>query len=272
MHINELLPMLTEFQEKSREISKFILPDWIDMKSQIHKEQINLTLFVAYGLCEKTINLKLAMYTLLREKNIYATKVLYRALIEHNVKTQYFIINPRQMSNLGEFYLKFAEVEEYISMIKAQRAFSAIHTSTEDSHWDKVFEAYPHLKDKKQEINEAIQMFGFKNMTIEIANHLKEHAENLNHFENMLRNYWLCSPFVHGGPGVENSLYESLSNLKTEEEADFTNLIQIPFYMAYENMQFIFFQGRQYSSRSKACYDHIGSILTQMKNKYVQGM
>jgi len=270
MQFNDFLPIVTAFQEKSKDISKFVLPDWVAMKNQMHAEKSDLTLLVAHRLCTKTINLKLAMYALLQDKNIYATKIVYRSLIEHNVKNQYFILNPRQMPNLGEFYLEFGEVEEHIAMLKAQRSFSSLEAPAGNTLWQEVFETYPHLAGKQGEITEAINVFAFKNMTIEIARQLKEHAGNLNHFENMLRNYWLCSPFVHGGPGAEDALYKSFSALDPEEQKDLLNLIQIPFYMAYENMQFILFQGKHLSQRSRVCYDYIGKILDEMREKHAK--
>ncbi|TGL23069.1 hypothetical protein EHQ46_06010 [Leptospira yanagawae] len=230
-----------KLKEKTDETFTLIWAEYRKLNLFLQNQKEDFYLKVANRLIEKCINLYFSIYSLLKEHNLYSAKIIYRSLIEHYLKSQYIILNPEKEEDISSKYILYGHIEEYIAKIKSKNVYNSLIGENNILLWEEIKREFPEVSSlSKNQIETEIQKFNIKQICRKLATYIKGHTINLNHFENILKNYWECSMFVHGGPGTEFHIPNSREIYSEEEALDLLNMISIPYFLIFQTIQLIF--------------------------------
>ncbi|EMY63544.1 hypothetical protein LEP1GSC203_0414 [Leptospira terpstrae serovar Hualin str. LT 11-33 = ATCC 700639] len=187
----------------------------------------------------------LNLIQLLRDKNYYSAKIIYRSLIEHYLKSQYLLSNFDKNKNLSFDYHLYGKIEEFINDIKMKNLHRSLKGMDKLNEWELVKSSFPEIEFKtKKDLNDEIQNFSIKNIIKKLTYLFKEYSQIHDHFEIITRDYWESSMFVHGNPGANDFLIKSNNQYNEDEILDIYNMITIPFFFIFDTIKFILYHSK----------------------------
>ncbi|WP_051064124.1 DUF5677 domain-containing protein [Leptospira terpstrae] len=215
----------------------------------IHSFFLNTNLITepkdSFFLISKCSIMYLNLIQLLRDKNYYSAKIIYRSLIEHYLKSQYLLSNFDKNKNLSFDYHLYGKIEEFINDIKMKNLHRSLKGMDKLNEWELVKSSFPEIEFKtKKDLNDEIQNFSIKNIIKKLTYLFKEYSQIHDHFEIITRDYWESSMFVHGNPGANDFLIKSNNQYNEDEILDIYNMITIPFFFIFDTIKFILYHSK----------------------------
>ena len=188
-------------------------------KTQYPKTLSTFSLFVA-----KVDFIKNAIFDVSSNEDIYSSKILYRALIEHMLKFQYlfFRFSQEKSDRPAEEYELFSDLAEDVEYTKAWLTVSKIRNdaNTQQDIWDRLKEVKPELaKYSKKEIEEKVSQFRYKNV-IKYINDVLPSDDRSRELPilKLIPEYSELSSFVHAGPFANRFILRHSDKAKRHEE------------------------------------------------------
>jgi hypothetical protein len=257
--------LLLAFDSSRTEMLTLFTDNWKYIGENCLKETEGSKIKLEHRLCTKLVNISGSIIEQLKRKNIYSAKILYRAFIEHYIKCQFIILNPRKISDISDKYHLFGSVEEYRSYQSSYQHLSQLDGIDKKDMWELIYAEFPELRNySEKEIGDNIRLFAFKNMVLDLAKLFKNKVPNINHLENTMMHYWECSTFIHGGPTVEKLLYQSNDELNEDEQKDLKNLISIPVFDTFESICLVLMHSIQFNHNAKEIFVNIRIKLDEL--------
>lgn len=241
--VEEFMPLALEFAEHGP----------IPKTSRMFLAFIASTEFIENGI-----------FDLAETENVYAAKVLFRSLIEHDLRFQYLWFRTSEEKNdaAAEDYLKYGRFKEILQVAKVWKRVAKI-LGRESS-------LTPHeaLKDvakdaagySNKEINERASQFEYARIIEFIFEKMKPpNGEKLPFLLKILPAYSDLSCFVHGAPGAM-SILGTLEG-QGELTAELLNTAELAFQMAGSVKMFSLLTFCQYDKKFSSPYLKIDNLL-----------
>jgi hypothetical protein len=212
---------IRDFDEQVFDIIK---GPFADLSSSFSQTQYPKTLSTFLLFVAKVDFIKNAIFDLCSNENIYSSKILYRALIEHMLKFQYlfFRFSQEKSERPVEEYELFSDLAEDVEYTKAWLTVSKIRNGvdTRQDIWEKLREVKPELaRYDKKEIKEKVFQFRYKNV-IRYINQILPSDDRSSELPilKLIPEYSELSSFVHAGPFANRFILRHADETKRQEE------------------------------------------------------
>lgn len=213
----------------------------------------------------KTNFIKESIFELYESQNIYSINILFRSLIEHYLRFQYmfFRVLIDKNDDIGEDYLKFCSLSENIDTGKAWKEIAKIlELNPTADPYELLKEIIPDFKKyTKEEISKRSDQFRYKNIIRFINNKLnKENKFEGNEFLlKIIPIYSELSSFVHGGPGADQTLFNTINEKDRKEEV--LKKIEMSFMIAATVKLFSYLVFYQYDKRLGGAFSETKTLM-----------
>lgn len=196
--------------KKLRDIDDEIFEDFkaatLHLPYLLNKSKFPKTTEICFMYMNGTNFLKNSIFDCAETDDLYSVNVLFRSIIEHFLRFQYFWFNHIQVKD-DSYALKFRTAIDFIERIEMSKASNAVmHLNGEaikssDEIWNEIVNSNPDFKKfSKKEIQEFSNNLSIKNIIRYIEKTMKNGGYESNTFmKNIIIQYSRMSSFVHGG-------------------------------------------------------------------------
>lgn len=196
----------------------------------LHETQFPRTYIALLLLMEKAATLKVAMYDLLDELNIYPFKVVFRSYCEHYLKFLYIwhrFLNEKS-DDVGRDYYTYCGARE---MFEYARAFKTAHGILGQDvivkYSEFVHKMVPGLDNiSRKELEEKSDSFSYRNIIRYIADKAPQLVnEQCQFLVTIIPKYAYLSAYVHGGPSSDRIMDELSSDAGLESAREEASVV-----------------------------------------------
>ncbi len=173
--------------------------------------------------------LKLGIFELCRQRNLYSTRAQFRILLEHFLKLNYifFRLIKEQNDSIGQDYEIYADAEDPISLARSISQIQQLIPDDSTRKDSNFFELLCKLRPKYRDMNPRdveTKVSQFKNLNIlkYILNNVLNNTNDIkyksirNTLLSIIPDYASLSSYVHGGPSA--TITSSIECMTKEEE------------------------------------------------------
>jgi hypothetical protein len=205
----------------------------------VHETKFPRTYSALLLLMTKAATLKMAMYDLLDELNIYPFKVVYRSFCEHYLKFLYiwYRFLDEKSDDVGRDYYTYCGVREILDFAKALKAAHGIlGHDVIVKYSELVQKMVPNLDNiSRTELEEKSDRFRYRNIIRYIADKAPQIVSEQSQFlVTIIPEYAYLSTYVHGGPTLDRTMDELISDAGLEsarEEASIVFIMNASIFM-----------------------------------------
>lgn len=199
LKLNQLININSEIV-KEFEISLKILPDLLKSESKYTAE-------LCFMYMNNTDFIKDSILDLVERENFYSANILYRSLIEHFLRFNYYFFNHALLGKTDSYSHKFRTALEFndkISINKAVNSAKRMKGEKAKTNNQISLEIFNSKEDYKKYALEELENFAreisIKNIIDYTENHITNETSPPNDFlKNMIIQYSKLSSYVHGG-------------------------------------------------------------------------
>lgn len=215
--------LMDEIENYDDKLFKIVVDETEELTKQIASSKYPISLFSMISIIAGINSLKLGIFELCKNREIYSINVLYRSFLEHFIKINYFfyrlVLDKTDL--VGEDYNKFYSKNEVAMYGKS---IEQIRTITDLEYKGKniaeiIYEIYPEFKQySAKELKRKILQFNYKNMIKFIYDKQSKVKQDggFNIILSIIPEYSDLSSFVHGGPYAINTT----SKMWTDNEVE----------------------------------------------------
>ena len=176
------------------------------LQKLLFKSEFPRTAEVCYMFMSGSNFLKNSIFDCAEKEDYYSTSVLFRSIIEHFLRFEYFWFNNAEYKD-DSYALKFRTALDFKEKIEIEKSINAIkqlrkiEQKSSDEIWDELISQNNDFeKFSKAEISEFSNSLSIKNIIRFIQKTMKEGGFKSNDFlQKLIIEYTNLSSFVHGG-------------------------------------------------------------------------
>lgn len=179
-----------------------VIPEFLSRLNDIDKP---LSVFSTTSFLPKIESIRIGVFEVAKKEEYYSANILYRSIIEHFVKGQYLWMKTldNEDDEVGIDYWVFGQDNERIAYARSlQHAYELVGIVPRQSPIETLKEMGVVSKEKSSNlIRRKSEQFGYRNMTVYLAQNLKEKNTGTAHIlSGVFPRYAELSSCVHGGP------------------------------------------------------------------------
>ncbi|ABZ94647.1 Hypothetical protein LBF_2150 [Leptospira biflexa serovar Patoc strain 'Patoc 1 (Ames)'] len=206
--------------------------------------------------------------SLIKNKEFYQCKILYRSLIEHYLKAQYIIFSLDKDINFSRNYHLYGQIEEFITYLKNKNIHNFLTKSPLLNEWEEVYKNFHVINQlNKNQIQSEIQKFNIKTIIKKIAEIFESFPQIHDHFEVILESYASCSMFVHASPSA-GDYFQDKNNYEDEEFFDLINMVTMPILMIFDTLKTIIIYSRIKYKIQTESFDILNTSLHEIAENF----
>lgn len=218
---------ITELDQKIFEIQEG--SGVYELAQTLFKSRYRKTYKALFFILASMTTLKLGIFELCRQRNLYSTRAQFRVLLEHFLKLNYIFFRfiKEQNDNIGQDYEIYADAEDPISLARSISQIQQLIPDNSTGQKSNFFEVLCKLRPKYRYMNPRdveTKVSQFKNFNISkyIINNVLNNTSSTedknirNTLLSIIPDYASFSSYVHGGPSA--TITSSIECMTKEEE------------------------------------------------------